>query len=136
MFFNTFEKFLFVFFNYRKFLTKLLRLDFRSALKKQLDPDPHWEKQLDPDLQKMNAGLAKDTYHIKRLTTIHLTTKGLKFWQKPNVINYLTGQNIWCDITLNGQILSNNMQQNISNLQETLCTYSYIYVHCKRTCKI
>ena len=30
---------------------------FESALKKQLDPDPHWEKELDPnpDPQKMNA---------------------------------------------------------------------------------
>ena len=26
-----------------------------SVLKKQLDPDPHWEVQLDPDPQKMNV---------------------------------------------------------------------------------
>ena len=53
MIFFTLLSILFIF-NSRKLLKRqfFTYAGYRSALKKQLDTDPHWEKQLDPDPQK------------------------------------------------------------------------------------
>ena len=51
MVFFTFEQ-SFVSFQLQKTLHKVI---FYNALKKQLDPDPHWEQELNPDPQKLNA---------------------------------------------------------------------------------
>ena len=46
---------------YFSFTETLHRVIFTKFLK--LDPDPHWEKQLDPDPQKMNAEHSPDLNH-------------------------------------------------------------------------
>ena len=40
---------------FHKVITKFFKAGSGSALKKQLDPDPQWEKLLDPDQQNTNA---------------------------------------------------------------------------------
>ena len=51
-----FKAIFFVFFNsLRGDFHKFCSAGSGSAFKKLLDPDPHWEEQLDPDPQKMNA---------------------------------------------------------------------------------